>query len=223
MGVAVILIELASSDLWRDHLRSSNFASCEEILSTEEGRRTTLKYMFRITDRFQPELCTPAKIITAIRRLEELQCPNTAELVILWAWTAGAMKVMGRGGWRSIERNTLKFYQTHGMRRLTTLSRHITDKSIEFFRLILLRMRHQGPPCRAGGVRQPASSEEAIQRREFRHLTFSRVAQACQLRRLYQLFGYDPMTWKEAVDTETGVFSGRSVTPQFTDWVCDYP
>ena len=38
MTAVVILIEFASSETWRDHLRASNFISCEDIVSTDEGR-----------------------------------------------------------------------------------------------------------------------------------------------------------------------------------------
>ena len=219
VGVAVVLIELASSDLWRDHLRSSNFASCEETLSTEGGKRTTLNYMFRVTEHSRPELRTPAKIIAAIRRLEELQCPNTAEIVILWAWTAGVVDMVGHDGWWPIERNTLRFYQTYGMRRLTTLSRYIIAATMEPVSVFPF-MRYQGPLYRVGGVQQPAPFGKAIRRRELQHLVFPRVAQVCQLRRLYQLFGYDPMTWKEAmkdVDEEADVVLGRSVMSKVDD------
>ena len=229
MGVAVILIEFASSDLWRNHLRRSNFASCEEILSTEEGRGDALKCMFHTATHSRLGLLrTPAKIIAAVRRLEELQCLNTAEVVILWAWTAGVADVAGYDAWGSIEHNTLNFYQTHGIRRLTILSRHITDTTMESSHKLFLCTHYQGFPCRVSGVQQPVPLEEAEKRWD-RWLSEVRVAQACQLRRLYQLFGYDPMTWKEVVaveevDRNPGPLSGWSVTPtQFTDWACDYP
>ena len=229
MEIAVILIGFASSDLWRNHLRRSNFASCEEILSTNEGKRAVFRPMFKTaTHRWLELLHTPTAIIAAIRRLEELQCPNTAEVVILWAWTAGVVNVMGCAGWGSIERNTLIFYQTHGMRRLTALSRQITDTTMKYSHLMCILTRNQGPPCRAGGVQQLVPWAEAVQRWDRQDFGVLRVAQACQLRRLYQLFGYDPTTWKEVVDTEVGgetsAFSGQSVTrTQLTDWVCDYP
>jgi hypothetical protein len=59
--------------------------------------------------------------------------------------------------------------------------------------------------------------------------TYLRLSQACQSRRLYQLFGYDPTTWKEAVGVEeveekTDVSSGCSVALlPLMDWACDYP
>ena len=125
MMVAVVLIEFAFSDLWRDRLNRSNFDSCEEILSTEEGRRSVLRCMATHT---LPEfLRTPAKITAAIRGLEELQCLNTAEVVILWAWTTEVVDRGDHGGWTSIWLDTVRFYRTHGMERLTTLKRHIID------------------------------------------------------------------------------------------------
>jgi len=230
MKVAVILIEFASSDLWRNHLRRSNFTSCEDILSTEEGRKTALECMFDMAAYLWSEfLCTPAKIITAIRRLEELQCLNTAEVVILWAWTAGVVNPVDNDAWGSIERNTLDFYQSHGIRRLAALSRHITNASMEDLHLEFLLMHYHGPPCRVGSVQQLVPYGEARRRWDDRYFEVLRVTQVCQLRRLYHLFGYDPMTWKEAVGVaEAGEVMdkspGQSVMPvQFTDWACDYP
>ena len=64
---------------------------------------------------------------------------------------------------------------------------------------------------------------------ESRFYTFLYLSQACQLRRLYQLFGYDPTTWQDAVAaSEVGeksdVSLGHSVAlSPFMDWACDYP
>jgi len=100
MKAAVALIEFASSDLWRNHLQRPNFASCEEILSTDDGRRAALSCMFDTTAHSWSEfLCTPGKIIAAIKRLEELQCLNTAEVVILWAWTPGVVNMVDHKAW----------------------------------------------------------------------------------------------------------------------------
>ena len=59
--------------------------------------------------------------------------------------------------------------------------------------------------------------------------TFVYLSQACQLRRLYQLFGCDTTTWKDVVaasevDEKSDVSLGHSVTlSPFMDWACDYP
>jgi hypothetical protein len=128
MEVVVILIEFASSELWRSHLHPSNFASCEDIVSTDEGRNSALEEMFSVALAERPEfLCTPTKIITAIRRLEELGCLNTAQVVIAWAWVTGMADVMDQDGWKLVEGETLRFYQTHGIRSLAALKRCIAQ------------------------------------------------------------------------------------------------
>ena len=65
---------------------------------------------------------------------------------------------------------------------------------------------------------------------EEKYLTDLRVAQVCRLRRLYHLFGYDPVTWEEAVaveevDEEMDTSSGQSVMipVRLADCTCDYP
>jgi len=59
--------------------------------------------------------------------------------------------------------------------------------------------------------------------------TFLYLSQACQLRRLYQLFGYDPTTWKDAVavsevgeKSDASLRSSVALSPSM-DWACDYP
>jgi len=227
----VVLIEFASSDLWRNHLRLSNLTSCEEALSTEEGRRSALGFMFDAAIYSRQELLrTPAEIIAAIRRLEELRCFNTAGVVILWAWTAGVVDAVDHNAWGLIEGATLDFYQTHGIRRLTALSRHITDATMETLHQIFLLTNRQGLTCRVGGFRELTPSEDATHRWDAWSFEVLRVSQVCQLSRLYRLFGCNPITWKEMVAVgEVGEETGtsllrRSVTSvKFTDWACDYP
>ena len=232
MQCMVVLIGFAASDLWRNHLRHTNFTSCEEILSTEEGRRTILSCILETaTDCRSEFLCTPAKIIVAVRRLEELRCLNTAEVMTLWAWTVGVVNTVDNDTWGLLERSTLNFYRAHGVGRLTALSRHITDTTMEDMHLIFLLVRYREPPCRAGSHRQFLPFKAARERLELenRYSEDLRVAQACQLRRLYHLFGCSPTTRKEAVAVEdvdegVGMFPGRSVTStQLMDWACDYP
>ena len=231
MMAAVVLIEFASSDLWRNHLRRSNFASCEEILSTEEGRRTAVRYMFDTATDIWPEfLCTPGKITAAIKRLEELQCLNTAEVVIIWACSTGVMNAVDHDAWGVIGRETLRFYRTHGMGRLVSLKRHTIDRSVEAKHMVFLLAHYGGSPCRVGSIRHSVPIAGRLEEFKFGYLVDLRISQVCQLRRLYYLFGYDPITWDEAVAVEEvgeemDEYSGRSVIipVQFVDWTCDYP
>jgi len=231
----IILIEFASLDLWRNHLRRSNFISCEEVLSTEEKKRTLIdRMLFTAIDTWPELLCTPVKITTAIRRLEELQCSNTAEVVIMWAWTTGFINTMDHNGWKLVEDYTFRFYQTHGIGRLATLKWHIVNRTGEWHHLCVLERHYEDSLCRTGKIPfapTPVSQDRTV-------LAISRV---CQLRRLYHLFGHHPVTWREAVvtegmvvveeavasekvDEEIDASPGRLVTPvSFIDWACDYP
>ena len=234
MMVTVVLIEFASSDLWCNHLHPSNFTSCEKITSTKEGRRSALKCMFDAATNSRSDLLrTPAKMIAAIRRLEELQCLNTAEVVVLWAWTAGVVDPVDRGAWELIRHDTLRFYRTHGIGRLAALSRHISNATMEATHIKLLLIVGKSLPCR---VRQPPVPVP----RPWSHpgnFTDLRISQACQLGRLYHLFVCDPTAWREVVmvkqmeegleersEGEIGLPSGRAIAPvQFVGWACDYP
>ena len=147
----VVLIEFASLELWRGRFQPSNFTSCEDILSTDEGRGSTLVSMFWTAFKKWPEfLCTPTKIITAVRCLEELGCLNTATVVIAWAWGAGAAGVMDQGGGRLIEGETLRFYQAHGIRSLAALKRCISpnvnrDEDDVYYRTCFFVLRYDVP------------------------------------------------------------------------------
>ena len=227
MKVATILIELASSDLWRDHLRRSNFASCEEVISTTEGREsafTDLKH----TTRPCPFLCTPAKIISAIERLEALQCPHIVEVVLAFIWASRGVDEppIDPDGWRLIQRKTLAFYQTRGIGRLKVLSQYIMANPI-------FTLHDRDSRCRVEGVRLPVRI--ATEERKWGCMedwySDMRLAQVCQRKMVYQLFGCNPTTWEEmlAADSERAdegvdVSVGRSGVPaQFVDWACDYP
>jgi len=230
MMVISVLIEFASSKLWQSHLSHSNFDSCEEVLFTEEGRRTALRCLLNKAIHIWPGfLHTPAKIIATIKHLEELQCLNTAEVVILWAWTTGVVDAAYQDAWRLIGCATFEFYQTHGIGRLTALKQHIieTNKTIESDHLefLLQRVDRNRSSCKVEGVQHPVRIREWVREK---YLIDLHVSQVCQLGRLYHLFGYNPTTWKEAVaievDGEMDVLSGGSVLPaQFTEWLPDYP
>ena len=229
MVLITILIEFASSDLWGNHLRRSNFTSFEEMVSTLDGKRTALTDMSGVAIHPLPKfLCTATKLTMAVRRLEALQCLNTAEVVIMWAWTAGVVNPVDHDTWQLIERDTLRFYQTYGMERIIALKRHVTDAAMNplAFRFFVERHRDSGSGL-GSFIELPVL--ELLPETVSKDLACLRLSQACQLRRLYHLFGHDPATWKEAVaamdgDKEMSVLSGHSATPvPFVDWACDYP
>ena len=104
MMVVVVLIEFASSDLWRNHLHRSHFTSWEEVISTEEGWRAALRSMSDTAAHTWPGfLSDPSKVIAAIGRLEELQCSNTVGVIASWARTAGPRAERGVFGGQDLE------------------------------------------------------------------------------------------------------------------------
>lgn len=209
MRTTILLIEFASSNIWRNHLRHSNFASCEEMIPTEEAKGHAFRCMIKrgVGVRTGP-LNSVGKLVLAIRRLEELECWNTADTVILWACTNHDMSTHGLIG-----QETLDHYHPRGIERRRALSKYIQ-----------------------AGVRQPArihvvgGVSSQISRKD---IDFSKISRTCQLRRLYQLFGCDPTTWEEAVgggkvnEVSLGSGSGRKVEAMIPahalDTACDYP
>lgn len=233
MEAVVVLIEFASSELWQSHLHRLNFASYEDIVSTKEGRDSALREMFSTaSEELRGFLCTPTKIVTAIRRLEELGCLNTVQVVIAWAWVTGMADAMDRDGWKLVEGETLRFYQAHGIQYLAALKQHIiqnTDGRLKRDEIHLFLARYKGPPFRVGCSRRPSLlSSWNVQGRQFEWGVDFVISQACQLRRLRQLFWYHATTWEVVevgeVRGKRGVLLGHSVTPvPFVDWECDYP
>jgi hypothetical protein len=216
ISTAAFLIEFASSSLWRNHLHQSNFTTFEEVLSTEEGKTAAIKQMLKMGcgswremferhHGFQREfLRTAADVVAAIGRLEELQCLNTAEAVIMWAWTTASQD---RDAWESIERATLSFYRTHGIGHLEALERHITSNPAVSYKISF------PSHCRLTDSLNPSDYRD--------------VARACLRKRLQYLFGPDPTTGGTVVadqEEESKMDSSLAATPvSFFDWACDYP
>ena len=198
MMIVVILIEFASSTVWRNHLHRSNFISCEKLLDTENGRRNALSCMMKTAaDRLWKKfLDTPVKICAAVERLEELECLKTAEAVILWAWTTGVVKEGDCQGWRLIGRITSKFYRmdedgVYG--RLATLRRHLTDNDETMERdhrkFLLRKTISEFPPCRVKRLRKFVIVNDEMKEE---HVGDLRISQVCQAIKLNQC-----ATWRE--------------------------
>ena len=103
MMAAVVLIKFASSVLWQKHLHPSNFTSCEEIASKEEGRTSLRGMLDTVADEWLGLPRTPAKITAAIGRLRELRCLNTVEVIITWAQAAGVGSTEDHDAWRLVQ------------------------------------------------------------------------------------------------------------------------
>ena len=258
---AVILITLASSNLWRNYLHPSNFTTCEEFLSTREGKSIVITDMINATQKslsgsrwFFSDLehlqesrsyWTATMVAAAVGRLEELQCLNAAEVVIMWAWTFGVLDVEDRDAWGLVERSTLLFYQTHGIGRLEHLERHLANKIschhdlfFDVIRVPGAYVQPLGPPGSFDPSNLLFGPHGSYLRRGARLLLRARpcsldrdayldISQVCQLRRLYCLFGRDPTTREGAVAVkEVGEEMDLSLTTtseSFVPWACDYP
>lgn len=206
MWTTILLIEFASSDIWRNHLRRSNFTSCEEVISTEEGRDRAFRCMVqRGADVRTGPLNSLGELVLVIRRLEELECWSTADVMILWACTNEDMNTRGLTG-----RGTLDHYHPCGMERREALSKHIR-----------------------ANARQPIQVVRGESNRiSQKDIDFSEISRACQMRRLYQFFRYDPTTWEEAGgvgkvnkvsldSSRRGI--GVAIPAYFLNTTCDYP
>ena len=192
-----LLIEFAGSDLWRDHLRPSNFAFCEEVTSTEMGRSHIFQGMFEWTMNSRTEhLGSATKVVSALRCLTGIECWNTAEVLILWAWTGGFVDAADNDVWEVIGGEIQKFYRVRGMERLGGLSRHIKDHPAEGPLLSgLFKADRQNTSRRVAGVQRPVRIHvgQGGVNGIINWMDAQKISVACQLGRLYQLFGTE---WK---------------------------
>ena len=224
MDVAIILVKFTSLDLWRNLLRRSNFASCEEVTSTEEGRQSVCESMY-LTTELWPLLRTPAKIISVIERLEALRCPNTAGAVFTSVWGFAALDgpPVDLDGWRLVRQRTLAFYKTHRRGQMKVLPLKIAWGTLS-------NLDELDRLCRVEGVRLPVRIMKRWDPIRDWHRD-ARLVQVCQRMMFYQLFGCGPTTWEEMlaerserVGERVDVSVGQSGVPaQFVEWECDYP
>lgn len=236
MSTIVLLIKFLSSDLWRDHVRYSNFSTCEAIVSTKRGRDLALACIRKLLVSFR----SPQDITTVIRRLRELGCQNTAEVVLLWTWITGIVDPTDHCGWVSIGEETLKFYHSHGARRLYTLAQYIKDTTLGPRPYERLRGHHRVALCQVEDVRGRVRVREGLGNHLVDFERTGLIAMTCQLRRLYRLFGCaDPMAWEEmlrarggsdvappsgsSLKRDGGPDTGGLAPVEVLDLVCDYP
>ena len=180
---AILLIGFASSDLWGGHLRNSHFSSCE-IFSTGWGKRLAIDCMsFKQTYFVGEFLDTPMKLIAAIKCLRDLQCWNTAEVVILYAWTSGALDPVDHDAWRLIGHGMGEFYRARGMTPSNTLLQEMKLRNQEMRGGVVRRVE-------VNGVQRPVrlATDGGL---------WDSIHPACQLKRFYQLLGHGPVTWME--------------------------
>ena len=190
MRTITLFIEFTSSDLWKGHLRHSNFASCEEKVSTQEGRGTAFGYMDERKSIRAGPFNSTASLILAAKRLEELGCWDTAEVVMAWAWINHDAN---HGAHEHTRREALIHRHLRGMQRRGAFSGRIQTNAYQPVRVL-------------GG------SSLAVQM----NVDLTRIAQACHLKRLYQLFGCDSTRWEVGVGTMDDValgLNGAGQTP----------
>ena len=167
-----------------------------------------------------------ARLVSTIRHLEGLGCWNTAEVMILWAWTNGIVNTANHDAYKHVEQEIHKCYRLRGMEHLVALSRHIkSNPSGNPMSPDALGRNNQVTSRRIEGVRRPVRIQ--MDGGEFcgiGRMDVYGISQTCQLKWLYQLFGYDPTTSEVVGSNSEREVLVRSVVPvHFLDFVCDYP
>ena len=192
MRTITLFVEFASSDLWKEHLHPSNFTSCEEKVSTQEGRSIAFGCMDERRGVRAGPFNSTARLILAVKRLEELGCWNTAEVVMAWAWTNVNAN---HDTHEATGREALIHCHLRGMQRRGVLSRHVQT-------IVPQSVRVLGGSSKAGQM----------------GVDLTRLAQACHLKGLYQLFGCNSTVWEEVGaeildDVSLGLNGARLLPP----------
>jgi len=125
-----VLLGLAISDAWRDHLRPSNFASCVGIMSREPDRRQILDSISCVAkmvtgsaeaqDKF-------AMLVKALDRLKTLGNYGAVQLMLLHIWSSPGMYSLEEETWRWLKMETHELSYTHGTECFDTFAMHIKE------------------------------------------------------------------------------------------------
>ena len=100
MMIVATLIGFALSDQWCGHVHSTNFITCEDMVSTEEGN-IAFRHALDMTSPAWPVFLLRSKNLDrALARLKGLGCPETAQA--LDAWVSGPRRwIMRKCRWLS--------------------------------------------------------------------------------------------------------------------------
>ena len=184
-----ILLGLTMSDVWRDHLRPSNFASCAEIMSRELARRQVLDTISRIakivTDSTEGQ-DRSAMLVKALDRLKGLGNPGAVQFMLLHIWSSNGMYLFKEETWKWLKTETLELFYTHGTEYLDAFAMHIRNGFCPGATVTTTAFKFRGADsaqCRVrvrdwGGMLETPGLEK--------------VQAMCIVRGLYQAVGWDP-------------------------------
>ena len=193
-----LLLALASSDVWRDYLHPTNFASCDVIMAREEHVRDTIQYFSNWGSALKgPGDSNFSGLMLGVNRLKQLRCHSAVKLILLSLWSTPITPMYDQEVWRWVERQTVELFSARGEEHLGIFVSQIKNAyGKATIDLVNKLKRSEGEndlpdtvsPFRMDGVGRRVRTRDPQSLGPLNYNFYT----MCQLRRLYRLLGHDP-------------------------------
>ena len=191
-----LLLTLASSDLWRDNLHPTNFASCDVTMAEEEHVRDTIHWFSYWRSALKGSGgCCFSGLMLGVDQLKRLRCHSAVKLILLSLWSTPIVPLYDQEVWQWVERQTLELFSARGEEHLGIFVSQIKES----YGWAMIKLKSEdsedgnglpdaGSTFRVGGRRVRTKDQGGFE-------TLYNFYPMCQLRRLYQLLGRDPTSY----------------------------
>ena len=211
--VTALLLALTSSDMWRDHLHPTNFASCDAIMAEDEHLPNTITYFSNWSSALKgPGGNNFSGLMVGINRLKRLRCHSAVKLILLSLWSRPITPLYDQEVWRWVERQTLELFSTRSEEHLGLFVSQIKEVYGKAMVNLVTQLKRSGGENGLPDVGSPSRVDRvggSVWTMDPKDPELwdweSRFYTMCQLRRLYRLLGHDPTSVHIAAATGEGV------------------
>jgi len=193
-----LLLVLASSDVWRDYLHPTNFASCDAVMAGEGHVHDTIRYFSSWGSALKgPGDSNFSGLMVGVNRLKQLRCHSAVKLILLSLWSTPITPLYDQEVWGWVERQTLELFSARGEEHLGIFVSQIKKTYGGAMVDLVAKLERSegendlpdaGSPFRADRVGRRVRTKDPRGLRTFDYNFYT----MCQLRRLYRLIGHDP-------------------------------
>jgi len=193
-----LLLALASSDVWRDYLHPTNFASCDAVMAGEDHVRETIQYFSNWSNTLKgPGDSKFCGLMLGVNRLKQLRCHSAVKLILLSLWSTPIIPLYDQEVWGWVERQTLELFSARGEEHLGIFVSQIKKAYGRAMVDLMTKLKRSedendlpdaGSPFRVDRVGRRVRTKDPRSLGPFGCNFYT----MCQLRRLYRLIGHDP-------------------------------
>lgn len=208
-----LLLALSSSDVWRDYLHPTNFASCDTIMAGEVHVSNTITYFSNWSDVLKGSGDSNfSGLMLGVNRLKQLRCHSAVKLILLSLWSTPITPLYDQEVWRWVERQTLELFSTRGEEHLGIFVSQIKKTYGGAMIDLVAKLKHFDgendlldvtSPFRVGGVGRRVRTKDSQNVGAWG--SDCNFYTMCQLRRLYRLLGHDPTSTPTAGAPQEGI------------------